>query len=183
MSAGRAIIAGMATGSIAEAAKNHRVLSMVLIGVIVVCAVVIGVVDPGAPWTVIAQVASAVAGAALGNAIRIDLSQTVVRNQARPAARHLFDQIVRFQIMVGRAEECQASIEEDQSNGSRLDPARIGDWFGVVGAQLRNEIRATATAVGHWEDVAKDVRDAEFASYQTREQRLPGEPEGQQDGS
>src|SRR4051794_21288462 len=95
----------VSSGSIKAAAKNHVVASVVLVGVIVVCAVVLGVKPKlGTPWTVGLSVLSAVAGAALGNTLRLDLTASVYRNQARPATRHLFDQIRRLQSMVVRVE-------------------------------------------------------------------------------
>jgi len=169
----------MLGGSLADAVKGHRVLPIVLVGVIVVCAVLLGVAHLSRPWTVSIQVASAVAGAALGNALRLDLSQSVVRNQARPATRHLFDQLSRLRNLVLRAEGYQATLEQASLNGEGLDQARTGDWFGALGAGLRDEINATAAAIEHWGDLAPDVRDTEIANYQTREQRLPAWQEGQ----
>lgn len=172
----------MPRGTIQEAAKHHRVLAVVLVGVILICAVLLGVGDLSKPWVVVLQVASAVAGAALGNTLRTDLSRSVVHNQARPATRHLFDQVSRLRGLVTRAEGYQSALTDNgpSADGS-VNSHRVGDWFGSLGADLRAEILATATAIENWGDLAPDIRDAEFASYQTREQRLPNSQEGRQE--
>ena len=156
---------------------NTRVLSFALIVAIAVCAVLIGLADLGTGWTVTLQIASAVAGAALGNFLRLDLAQHVVRNQARPATRHLFDQVTRLRRMIERADACQAAIQNDEVTNIALDHARVGDWFGSVSQGLRDEITSTATALENWGDLAKDVLDDEFTNYQTRDTRLPAAPD------
>ena len=68
--------ARVSSGSIEEANKSHHVLAGVLVGVIVVCAVVLGFNNLGRPLTrFVLTVSSAVAGAALGNFLRVDLTQ------------------------------------------------------------------------------------------------------------
>lgn len=168
---------GRGEGALRQALRNTRVLSFALIVAIAVCAVLIGVADLGTGWTVTLQIASAVAGAALGNVLRVDLAQHVVRNQARPATRHLFDQVTRLRRMVERADACQAAIQSDEVTNIALDHARIGDWFGAVSQGLRDEITSTATALENWGDLAKDVLNDEFSNYQTRDTRLPTAPE------
>lgn len=58
-----------------------------LVAVIAVCAMLIGLGHLSRGWIVGAQIISAIAGAALGIFLRLDVSQHVVRNQARPATR------------------------------------------------------------------------------------------------
>lgn len=160
-------------GSIGDALRNHRLLTMLCVGVIIVCAVLLGLKELSRPWTVVLQVASAVSGAALGNFLRLDLSQSVVRNQARPATRHLFDQVGRFRSLVQRAEGFEQVVRQACGDGQSIDQDRIGDWFGSLGMELRDEINATAAAIEHWGDLAPDVRDLELANYDDRERRLP----------
>ncbi|MCK9824029.1 hypothetical protein NOCD_11090 [Nocardioides cavernae] len=158
-----------AAGSVARAEKTHNLLAWVLVGVIVVCTVVLGVSKPGTAVTVFLTVVSAVAGAALGNVLRIDLSQSVFRNQARPATRHLFDQVQRLQRLVVRVEAHGAACKAE-----RISQERVADWFVAVGNDLRSEIDATATAIDNWSDLASDVREDEWSKYLKRDNRLPG---------
>lgn len=158
---------------------SNRIFAFVLIMVIAVIAVVLGVVDLSRGWTIAFQIASAVAGAALGNALRIDASAERIRDQARPATRLLFDQVFRLRALVVRTEEYQATISDPESG--RIDRARIADWFGHLGGHLRDEINATASAIENWGDLAKDVRDEELANFNQREQRLPTQQNGDQD--
>lgn len=160
-------------GSLAGAAKNHRLQCVALIGAIVVCAVLLAVKHLDKPWIVTLQVVSVVAGAALGNALRGDHAQSVVRNQARPAIRHLFDQVRRLRTLVQRAEGYQAFMSAQDQDGRQVDTQRTADWFESLGQGLRDEIDAAASAIQNWGDLAPDVRDDEFESYQTREDRLP----------
>ena len=159
----------MFSGSVAAAAKNYRVVSVILVGVIVVCAVVLGVQERlSTQWTVGLSVISAVAGAALGNTLRLDLTESVYRNQARPATRHLFDQIRRLQSMVVRVERHSAAFLAEQD-----DPGRASDWLAALGNELRAEIEAAATAIYNWSDLAADVRDEEWQKNLDRDSRLP----------
>lgn len=159
----------VSTGSIQDAEKTHNLAAAALVGVIVVCAVILGVERPSTPWTVGLSVASAVTGALLGNVVRLDLSQNIYRVQARPATRHLFDQVQRTRALVIRVEGYGAMCRtEDISN------ERTADWFASVGNELRSEIEATATAIDNWSDLAADVRDEEWGKYLNRNSRLPG---------
>lgn len=156
-------------GSIKSAASNHRVISVALVGVIIVCAVVLGVKPRlSTPWTVGLTVLSAVAGAALGNTLRLDLTESVYKNQARPATRHLFDQIRRLQGMVVRVE-----LHGEKLASHDVDPERASDWFIALGNELRAEIDACATAIDNWSDLATDVREEEWKKYLDRDTRLP----------
>lgn len=157
------------TGSVGDATKTHNVLAVALVGIIVVCAVVLGIKDPSTPWTVSLSVISAVAGAALGNVLRLDLSQNVFRNQARPATRHLFDQVQRLRGLVVRVESFGTICRAEH-----VSQERTSDWFAAVGNELRSEIEATATAIDNWSDLASDVRDDEWTKYLNRGTRLPG---------
>ena len=112
----------MNRGSLREVAKNNRVVAGVLIAVIVVVAVILGFASPSKPWIIFLQVVSAVVGAALGNVLRLDVSQSTVTNQARPATRHLFDQVSRLRILVQRAEGYQVAIEATPEGGL-VEPA------------------------------------------------------------
>jgi hypothetical protein len=163
----------MSRGSNAGALSRHRVVAICLIGIIVVCAVLLGVRNLSKPWTVALQVLTAVVGAALGNYLRRDLAESVVRNQARPATRHLFDQVGRLRQLVQLAETHELNIREAWEQGRRVDPDRSSDWFGSLGRALRDEINATATAIENWGDLAPDVQDSELANYESRGQRLP----------
>lgn len=169
----------MPSGSVDEAAKRHWLMSLGLIGMIVLCGVLLGLTELSKPWTVAVQVVTAVAGAALGSTIRLDTSRQTIHNQARPATRHLFDQVMRLRQMVLRAEGRQASILDLASVDSVLDPHRTADWFGELGAGLRSEIDATATAIEDWGDLAPLVVENELSNYRTRVDRLPANDEGQ----
>lgn len=171
----------MSRGSLGEAAKHNRLVTVALVCGIAICAVLLGIKDLSKPWTIGLQVASAVAGAALGNALRLDHSQGVVRNQARPAIRHLFDQVGRLRGLVQRAELYQAEVDSAATSSTRLDHARTSDWFGGLGQGLRDEINATAAAIENWGDLAPEVQEAELESYRTREQRLPAGQEREHD--
>lgn len=153
-------------------AKGHRLVAIVLICVVVVCAVVLGVNDLDAPWQVAFTVASAVAGAALGNVLRLDSSDEVVRNQARPAVRHLFDQARRIRTLVQKAEAHQAAVESKAAVTEDEADRRVADWFGSLGDALRNEIDATVAAIDHWGDLTEDVRKPELLSYQRQAAEL-----------
>jgi hypothetical protein len=175
---------GIPTGSVADALKNTRVVTSLLILVIAVAAVLIGQGRLSTGWTVTAQIASAIAGAALGNFLRLDISQSVVRNQARPATRHLFDRATRLRALVVKAEGYESQVTDmEDLVGVPLDQHRIADWFGVLGDGMRAEIDATATAIENWGDMAKDVVDAEVESYNTRNARLPAQGFGQEEAS
>jgi hypothetical protein len=158
----------MIRGSLADANSRHRLWALGLTGLIVVASVLLGVQELGRAWTVGLQVATAVAGAALGNFLRLDFSESVVRNQARPAARHLFDQVERLRRLVQRAESYEVEVR-----ATAADSERTADWFGFLGTALRDEINATAASIEHWGDLAPDVRNEELVSYQERESRLP----------
>lgn len=159
----------MSQGSLRDSAKTHNLFAFILVGVIIVCAVVLGVSKPNTAWTVGLSVISAVAGALLGNVVRLDLSQSVYRVQARPATRHLFDQARRLGDLVIRTEQYGAICRQEDIS---LD--RASDWFTSVGNELRAEIEATATAIDNWSDLAADVRDEEWGKYLSRNSRLPG---------
>lgn len=159
----------MSQGSLRDSAKTHNLVAVVLVGVIVVCAVVLGVVKPNTAWTVSLSVISAIAGALLGNVVRLDLSQSVYRVQARPATRHLFDQVRRLRGLVVRVEEYGAVCRQ-----ADISSERASDWFTSVGNELRGEIEATATAIENWSDLAADVREEEWDKYLNRSSRLPG---------
>lgn len=167
----------MADGSLAEREKTHMVWAVVLIVAIAVMAVVLGVVELSKPWVITLQVATAVAGAALGNFLRLDASQSVVRNQARTAVRQLFDHVNRHHEMYGRVERYQALVRDAALEDEALDHERVGDWFAVVSADIEGQITSTATAIENWGDLALDVRNAEFLSYQSRNERLPSRDE------
>lgn len=170
----------MSGGSVRNALKTHRFIAVLLVVVIAILVGILGLADLSKPWTITVQVGTAVAGAALGNYLRMDFSNSVVYNQARPATRHLFDQVGRLRKLVLKAEGYQSAIVE-LSSVDGLDPARTSDWFGSLGASLRDEINATALAIENWGDLAPDVRDDELKSYGTRLERLP-EEERQQEG-
>lgn len=161
-------------GIVHKALTSTALISVLLIAVIVLCAVLLGVSDLSAPWRVTLQTATAVAGAALGNVLRIDYEKNAVRNQARPAVRHLFDQVDRLREMVNKAELYQAALQEPHSDQQNV--SRMADWFGGLGSGLRNEINATATAIENWSDLAPDVRVAELDNYINRADRLPPHP-------
>lgn len=166
----------MESGSLETAKKGHAPLALVLVGVIVVCTVVLGVADPSKPVAVGVTVLSTVAGAALGNFLRIDLTDGVVRNQARPATRHLFDQIRRMRSLVVNVEGHSRVLRNED-----VAPDRAADWFASIGDSLRAEIDATATAIENWSDLAEDVRQDEWTKYMQRDSRLP-EASGSTDG-
>lgn len=168
----------MSSGSVDEAANRHWLISLGLVGVIILCAILLGLAHLSRPWIVAVQVTTAVAGAALGSAIRLDTSRQTIHNQARPATRHLFDQVTRLRQMVVRAEGHQASIIDSASRDLVLDPHRTADWFGDFGAGLRSEINATATAIEDWGDLAPEVVGRELSNYRDRENRLPTNQEG-----
>ncbi len=172
---------GNPTGSVANALKSTRVVTSFLMLVIAVSAVLIGQGKLSTGWTVAAQIASAVAGAALGNFLRLDISQNVVRNQAKPATRHLFDSAARLRSLVVKAESYQTQVKEMDGAGLPLDPQRVSDWFGFIGDGLRDEIDSTATAIGNWGDMADDVVVAEIQNYNSRSTRLPAQGFGQEE--
>lgn len=173
---------GRPEGSIATALKNTRVITASLVVIIAVSAVLIGLGKLTTGWTVAAQIVSAIAGAALGNFLRLDMSQHVVRNQAKPATRHLFDRVTRLRAMVVRSERYHAQVKELAELDVALDHDRIGDWFGFLGEGLRSEINATASAIEDWGDLAKDVVDSEIESYNSRNDRLPTQESEQDEG-
>lgn len=165
----------------AVTSRGHTALIVGLILVIAVCAVLLGVWENlSRPWAVTLQVASAVAGAALGNALRLDLSRQAVRNQARPATRHLFDQAARLRTMTQQVEGLKTWIQKAHTSATPLDHQRVGDWFGNVGEGLRSEIAAVATALENWGDLAPGEIEAELQKYQNRDKRLPGSPDGKE---
>lgn len=162
----------MSRGSVREAIRSRRFVALGLVIAIGVCAVLLGVAELGKGWTIALQIGSAVAGAALGNYLRLDAADQEVQSQARPAVRHLFDQVGRLRTLVVRVEgfgERVSVAEKDPSIG----PERIADWFNTVGASLRDEINATALAIEHWGDLAGDVQDQELVNFANRDQRLP----------
>lgn len=172
---------GIPAGSITIALKNTRVVSTVLVLVVAVCAVLIGVGNLSRGWTVGVQIISVIAGAALGNFLRLDVSQHVVRNQARPATRHLFDRVTRLRVLVVNAEGYQIRVRELKQSSEPVDLERVGDWFGFLGEGMRAEIDATATAIQNWGDLATDVLDTEVQNYNSRNSRLPATQDGEQD--
>lgn len=161
----------MSTGSAENSAKTHNLLAFGLVAVIAICAVLLGTREEhlSTAWTVGLSVISAVAGALLGNIVRIDLTQNVFRAQARPATRHLLDQVRRLQSLVVRVEKYGAECRSGD-----IDNERAADWFAGIGNDLRDEIEATATAIDNWSDLASDVREEEWSKYLTRQSRLPG---------
>ena len=166
---------GEPSGSVATALRNTRLISSILIVLIGVCSILIGLGKLSVGWLLTAQVISAIAGAALGNFLRLDLSTHVVRNQAKPATRHLFDRVRRLRTAVVAAESYQAKVKELEGLQVPLDHGRIADWFGFLGDGMRGEIDATATAIQNWGDLAKDVVDAEVESYNSRNSQLPAQ--------
>ena len=131
----------------------------------------LGLSSLGRGWVITLQISSAVAGAALGNFLRLDMSDQVVRNQARPAMRHLSDQIGRLQRLVIQVERHGAQLSED--GGSVIPSVRTADWFDSIGQSLRNEIAASASAIEDWNDLAPSILDQEKQKFDHRDQRLP----------
>lgn len=164
----------MPNGTIDEPSKHAHLYAFLLVGVIVVCAIALVSIDKlSTPWTVALQVISAVAGAGLGTVLRADRAAAVVRNQARPAIRRLFDQATRLGNLVSRVEAHQTTARELSQAGTPLDTARLSDWLTIISENLRGEIDATATAIDDWGDLSPDVRQAEIDNYRTRNQRMP----------
>jgi len=162
------------SGSLSEAGRGHRLIATGLIGVIIVSAVVLGLNDVSKPWTIFLQVLSAVAGAALGNFLRLDLTDAVVRNQARPSIRHLYAHVTRLSGLVTLVERRQAELKSSSDGAAdAVDPRRVADWFGSVGSELRAGIDSTALAIENWNDLAPDIRLSEFQNFQSRNSRLP----------
>ena len=153
----------MALGAVKQMSPGRIVWILALLGVIFLSAYLLATQkDLSTNWSVVLSVVSAAAGAALGNALQHDQAALLVRNQARPAIRHLFDQLRRVQLMVLRVEDHGAEIEAVSGAG------RVSDWFAFVGRELRQELEATATAIEHWSDLAPGVRKEEHDKYAER---------------
>ncbi|WIY00078.1 hypothetical protein QRX60_39430 [Amycolatopsis mongoliensis] len=163
----------MVKGSVDATSWKRKLLAFVLAAVILVCAVLLVVGNLDKPWTVGAQVLSAIAGAALGSILSVDSSRQAVRNQARPAIRRKFDQILRLRVMVVRTEGQVDSIRNAAVRGGTHDPNRVADWLENMADNLRSEIQSTATSIEDWGDLAQDVYDDEFRRYETRGSRMP----------
>lgn len=164
-----AMIDRVTSGSIRKRVESQGWFTFALVGLILLCTALLVFAPLGAFGTFLASAVLAIAGAYLGNEIRTDLSADLVRNQARPATRELFDHSERLSAIVQRAEAHQQSIEDARQLGHQLDPGRVADWFGTIGFSLRHEISSTASAIENWGDLAKDVLEDERASYITRQ--------------
>lgn len=130
------------------------------------------------PWTAIPTIASIIAGAWLGKYLQDDRSAELVSNQARPAIRHLFDQIDRLRALVIQADSRVSSLVQRGS-----EHAQSADWFEGFSFSLRSEIESTASAIEHWGDLSPDVQATELAKYQTRSERLPSTSKNHQQGA
>jgi hypothetical protein len=167
-------------GSIVRRSQHGIWEPVALILIIFICAAVLIFADPGKIWSIVVAVVSTVAGAQLGNVLRADLSGDLVRNQARPATRELFDHSSRLSGVVQLAESRQLELEEAAAGNESLDPRRVADWFGSIGFSLRGEIASTASAIENWGDLARDVLVAERASYVARQQEGNASEGGQE---
>lgn len=164
----------MATGSIGKAGRRNLVLAVALIAIIAICTVLIFRVASNKPgWSAGLQIASAIAGAALGNFLRLDFAASTVENQARPSIRRLFDQAARLGDLVQRTEQYRRTILFQISNSLSVDPAQVADWLDGLSRNLRQEINTTATSIDDWGDLAPNVRSEEVNDYTNRESRLP----------
>lgn len=160
----------MTKGTIAERQRKRYWVPVVLVVLIAVCTGLIIFAGPGKLVTTILTVVSAVGGAALGSLIRADLSGDLVRNQARPATRELFDHSYRLGVLVQLSEGYRVLIDESLSTGTQIEEQRVADWLGMISVSLRAEITSTASAIENWGDLAKDVLEAERVSYIARQQ-------------
>lgn len=161
----------MDMGSLDSAKRRGWLVALGLTVLVILSIGLLTFVDLSRPWTAVFSIVSAVAGALLGNYVRHDYADSVVVNQARPAMRHLFQQIDRLRAMVIQAEGFSADVAQEP-----VESNRISDWFGTVGSSLRNEIEATAGAIENWGDLTPSTQDAELKRYQRRMERLPSEP-------
>lgn len=161
-------------GALQQAWERMRHVSFGLIVGIAICTLILVLADTSPLVRATLQTITAILGAALGNALRVDYERNVVHNQARPAVRHLFDHVGRLQILVINAENRQSQLRKTEAAAE--DRERVADWFGAIGQELRHEIDATATAIENWGDLAPEVRSAEFDSYLSRSDRMPPTP-------
>lgn len=159
---------------LAATGRNHKwALVLALVGLITVCSVLLAVKDVGKPWLVTFQVASAVAGAMLGNAIRLDAERDRVDDKAHPAIRHLFDQVSRLRRTVVASELWASEAREAESLEFGIDRVRVTERFERIGEQLRDEIASTSSSIDFWGDLAPEVQAQEIQNYATRASRLP----------
>jgi hypothetical protein len=156
----------------------RKLLAFALIAVIGVCAVLIVFVNLSKPWTVAAQVSSAIAGAALGSILSVDFTRRAVENHVRPSVRRLFDQAIRLRILVQRVEEFGSTIEIGTASQNSIELRRAADRFELLGYHLRDEITATASAIEDWGDLAHPVYTTELEQYRSRGDRHPDTPPG-----
>jgi hypothetical protein len=156
--------------------SRHRgwTIALILSGVVLVCAILLAVKDLSRPWVIALQVVTALSGAALGSAIRFDLERDRVTDEAHPAIRHLFDQVSRFQRMVTRAEAWGAEARERAAVDLSPESARLAERLERIGEDIRNEIRATASSIDFWGDLAPEAQEQEIRNYGRRDGRLPG---------
>lgn len=164
----------MSMGIVDATSWRRKLFAFALVAVILVCAALLVFVDDlNKSWTVAMQVISAVAGAALGSVLQMDVARSAVRNQARPAIRKIFDQASRLGELVERVERHGNTIRQNAASGRKSDSQRIADWFESIGYNLREEINSSATAIEDWGDLARDVYEAEVERYKTRHERMP----------
>lgn len=130
------------------------------------------------PWTAIPTVVSILAGAWLGKYLQDDRSALLVSNQARPAIRHLFDQIDRLRALVIQADSRVSTLSERGS-----EHAQTADWFEGFSFSLRSEIESSASAIEHWGDLSPDVQACELDKYKTRSERIPDTSESHKRGT
>lgn len=156
------------SGSLNSAKKHSRVRAALLISLVGVSIVSLTFFDIPQPWTAVPSFVSAISGAMLGNYLRDDYAEGVVKNQARPAIRHLFGQINRLRGMVLRVESWGA-----QPGQSAESAHVVEERLASLGVELRNEIEATSAAIDHWGDLSPEVQAAELDRYKDRENRIP----------
>lgn len=173
----------MAKGILARADWRRKLAAFALIVIIALCAILLIFADPNTSWTVTLQVASAVAGAALGGYLQADQGRSRVENQAAPAIRHLLDQARRISGLVSRIEKHGLALHDNADSSYLLKADRVSDWLESIGASLRDEINSTTTAIEDWGDLTADVYNTEVKKYTNRSGRMPiTSTDGNQEG-
>lgn len=155
-------------GNVGPSERERWVRIVACISVIVISTTVLTFVDIPRLWTAIPTLASVLSATWLGKYLQDDRSVAVVNNQARPAVRHLFDQVDRLRALVMRADRYSA----DLNNQNPPDP-RAADWFDNLSGALRGEIEATTSAIENWGDLASGVQLEELKKYGERHKRIP----------
>lgn len=155
------------------ASWKRKLVAFGLVAAILLSAALLVFGDLSKPWLVAMQVASAVLGAALGSILQVDSARATVENHSGPSIRRLFDQATRLNLLVRRV-EARVNVQAGGSSDRELE--RMIDFLDSISHELRNEINATVTGVEDWGDLSRRTYQAELERYDTRQDRMPGNP-------